>query len=133
MGAKSKRHPYRWQNCGCGCVSPFRVRARRVVAGAGDAVPGAVRVPSEAAVGTGAAVHVAVVESDLCHGRRGSDVQLLLQRADRDTSMFSQPPVRALPQATRCSRWVRSHSCLGFSSTSSTFTDSNARAPELSG
>lgn len=59
-------------------ISPFRMCACWVIPGTGYAIPGTVRVSSQAAVSTGAPIHVTLMESDLGHGRSRSNVQLLL-------------------------------------------------------
>lgn len=52
----------------------------RIEARAAQAVPGAVGVSGEAAVGAGRAVSVATVQGDLRDPKLGADVQLLLQK-----------------------------------------------------
>lgn len=53
--------------------------ARWVIPGTGYAVPGTVRVSSQAAISTSTSIHVTLMESDLGHGRRRSNIQLLLE------------------------------------------------------
>lgn len=60
--------------------SPLCLHSCGVVAGAGDAIPSAVRIPSETAVRTGTAVHVTLVELHLCYDRLRSNVELLLEK-----------------------------------------------------
>ena len=60
-------------------VSPFCMCACWVIPGAGYAIPGAVRVSSQAAVCTSTSIHVTLMESDLGHGRSRSNIELLLQ------------------------------------------------------
>lgn len=62
-----------WNAVNCGL--PF---ARGVEAGTAEAVPGAVRVPGQAAVSTGRAVGLAAVQRDLRQPQLRADVQLLL-------------------------------------------------------
>lgn len=69
--------------CGTTCRNavnsgpPF---ASGVEAGTAETVPGAVRVPGQAAVGTGRAVSLAAVQRGLRQPELGADVQLLLRR-----------------------------------------------------
>lgn len=59
---------------------PLGVHSGRVEPGAGETVPGAVRVPGQTAVGALGAVEVALVQSDLGHAHFRAHVQLLLRR-----------------------------------------------------
>lgn len=61
-------------------VSPLCLHSCGIVSGAGDPIPSAVGISSEAAVCTGSAVHVTLVELHLCYDRLGSNVELLLEK-----------------------------------------------------
>lgn len=61
------------------CVRlPLGVHSSRVESGAGETVPGAVRVSGQATVGTLGAVEVTLVQPDLGHAHFRAHVQLLL-------------------------------------------------------
>lgn len=53
--------------------------ARGLVAGAGGAIPGTVRVPGQAALGTGSAIALALVQPHLGHPQAGTHIKLLLE------------------------------------------------------
>lgn len=72
-------------------LSPLCLHPRGVVAGAGDAVPGAVGIPGQAAVGTGCTVHVTLVELHLSYHWLGSHVQLLLKKKINQTGLLQYP------------------------------------------
>lgn len=68
-------------------LSPFCMGACWVIPGTGYAIPGTVRVSSQAAVSTSTSVHVTLMESDLGHGRSRSNIQLLLETSkNRETT-----------------------------------------------
>lgn len=60
--------------------SPLCLHSCGIVSGAGDPIPSAVGISSEAAVSTGGAVHVTLVELHLCYDRLRSNVELLLEK-----------------------------------------------------
>lgn len=70
------------------------------VAGAGAAVPGAVGVAGQAAVGTGFPIHVAAVQGQVGHPYGRGHVQLLLLGGTKRTGeMLSRPhPARSPPE-----------------------------------
>lgn len=77
-------------------LSPLCLHGCGVVSGAGDAVPGAVRIPGQAAVGTGRAVHVTLVELHLSYDWLRPHVELLLQKVHQ-TGLLQCPLKRLFP------------------------------------
>lgn len=61
-----------------GILAAVAALARGLVVGAGGAVPGAVRIPGQAAFGTGRAVGLAPVQPYLGHPQAGAHVERLL-------------------------------------------------------
>ena len=74
------------------------MRACWVIPGAGYAIPGTVRVSSQAAVSTSTSIHVTLMESDLGHGRSRSNIELLLEisRKEEASSRNGQNSHRAI-------------------------------------
>lgn len=64
----------------CSFLMSFLPLCSRKVARAGGAVPGAVGVSGQAALGAGFPVNVTAVQRQLGHPHHGTDVELLLQK-----------------------------------------------------
>lgn len=60
-------------------VADVAALARGLVAGTGSAIPGTVRVPGQAALSTGSAVALALVQPHLGHPQAGAHIKLLLE------------------------------------------------------
>lgn len=70
----------------CLCVGEISVPlSGREVSGTLRAIPGAVRITCQAALGASLAVHIAAVQGHLGDPDRGSEIELLLWTRSRDS------------------------------------------------
>lgn len=69
---------YIWSCLRVGFQLPFGVNSSRVVSGAGETIPGTVRVSGQTAIGAFWAIEVTLMQCDLGHTRFWPDIQPLL-------------------------------------------------------
>lgn len=76
--------------------SPLCLHSCGIVSGTGDPIPGTVWISSEAAVCTGGAIHVTLVELHLRYDWLRSNVELLLEKNTPCTIKFLELPLKLL-------------------------------------